>query len=390
MADYNSFDEWLTAGGVGEPPAVPGYGGWGDYNLWKSSGGAQLPTYFSGATDEQKAAISALEGKSYQGADPDYLAELKTGWGSGKYSYENVTDAYGRLTTQAGALIPEAAPAGGGSEGQSGYVDGFYNPLQSDIYGLAKEQIAYASRRLGEIEQARKLADMTGTLTSDEKKMFDEMESSAVANLKSQVNEQSSEVWDAAIADLVNRGVLQGTVGEKILSTIGSDTLRMIGEGVNTIRGQKNAQMLQMIEGNKNRALTWQQMLTNEAMGLLGIGQGYAGQVSTENMATETRALQKALAELGANVQLAGFASNEAIAAATREIQLKQLGMTKYGLDLDAATRLQVAGMQSNASSTANKYGLAGNLALGGAGLLMKYGPSWYDAIFGEERGDQL
>ena len=174
----------------------------------------------------------------------------------------------------------------------------YMNPLSGEIYALAKEQLAYASRRLGDIEQARKLANMAGTLTSDEKKMFDEMETSAVANLKSQVNTQTQEVWVTAMADLVNRGVLQGTVGEKILGEIGGRSNVAIAEGVNTIRGQKNSQMLSTMEGNKNRALQEQQMLTNESLGLLGFGTGQQTMLSNENITAENRALQAALGEL--------------------------------------------------------------------------------------------
>ena len=216
--------------------------------------------------------------------------------------------------------VSNPTDTGGWESGYENNTNGYESPISSEIYALAKEQIAYTSRRLEEIQEARRLADMTGSLTSEEKKMFDEMESSAVANLKSQVNKQTEEVWDTAIADLVNRGVLQGTVGSTILGEIGSESLQMIAEGVNTIRGEKNAQMLTTIEGNKNRALTWQQMLTQESLGLLGVGSNYAGMQSNENIASENRALQNALGELSAKVNLAGIASAENIAAANRTL----------------------------------------------------------------------
>ena len=192
---------------------------------------------------------------------------------------------------------------------------------------------------------------MAGTLTSDEKKMFDEMETSAVANLKSQVNTQTQEVWVTAMADLVNRGVLQGTVGEKILGEIGGRSNVAIAEGVNTIRGQKNSQMLSTMEGNKNRALQEQQMLTNESLGLLGFGTGQQTMLSNENITAENRALQAALGELSAKVQYAGISSNEAIAAANRELQTTIANMNdlRHRWQTTQNYNLGMAGLTNNA-----------------------------------------
>jgi hypothetical protein len=370
-----------------------------------------MPTFYDAATPSQQRVIRDLAGGTYNADETDYLSDLSMGWTSGKYSFEDLTNSYGILAKQYKPPAPAPTPTptpdpepGGGEEGggewESGYENTYTNPLSAEIYGLAKEQIAYASRRLGEIEKARKLANMAGTLTSDEKAMFDEMETSAVANLKSQVNTQTQEVWNTALADLVNRGVLQGTVGEKILGEIGGRSNVAIAEGVNTIRGQKNSQMLSMIEGNKNRALTEQQMLTNESMGLLGMGSGYSNMLSTENISAENRALQAALGELSAKVQYAGISSNEAIAAANRELtksiaelndatsrwqttQSYNLGMSGLSnswniANLDAATRLALGSQSASASNTASKYGLYGNLAVAAAGLTTKYGSDWW------------
>lgn len=265
-----------------------------------------------------------------------------------------------------GRTYKEGQGGGGGGEtgGNSGWAG---TPISSDVYNLAKEQISYTSRRLGEIEEARKLGDMTGTLTSAELRMFDEMESSAVANLKSQVNDQTQDVWNTALADLVNRGVLQGTVGTKILGTIGGENVRTIAEGINTLRIAKNTGELTAMEGNKNRAITWQNMLTQESLGLLGLGQGYANIETTAQTSAENRALQEAIAQLQATTQ-----TN--IAGMTNKNQWDIA-------NLDAKTRLATAGLYAGAAGTASGYGLAGNLGVAGIGALMK----WYDATYGNK-----
>ncbi len=285
---------------------------------------------------------------------------------------------------------------GGGGGDWSGYaqnvndlITGFRNPISAETTALAKEQIAYTSRRLTEIEQARKLGNMTGTLTSDEKRMFQEMEDSAVANLKSQVNAQTQDVWNTALSDLVNRGVLQGTVGERILGVISSENVRTVAEGVNTIQGQMNLNRINVQETNKNRALTWDNMLSQESLGLLGIGSGYAKDDLTSQ-------LQRLGLGVNANLNFAGLTSQEGIAAENRALtgsegaanRALQEALTKSQLqnqwniaNLDAQTRLGISGLQAGAATTASQYGMYGNL--GAAGLLAaaKYGPSAYNAL---------
>ena len=266
-------------------------------------------------------------------------------------------------------------------------LGGFRNPIGNDSLNLARNQIQYANRRLTEIEQARKLGDMTGTLTSAEIKLFDEMETSAVDNLKSQVNAQTEGVWNTALSDLVNRGILQGTVGQKILGTISSENVRTIAEGANAIRGQTNTGKLNVMEGNKNRAVQLEQMRTQEALGLMGIGQGYAnadlqseltklglgvnanlqmaGLSSTEGMSEENRALQLALGNLQAQTAGAGFANAWKIANLQAVTQSNIAGLqsgTQLKLGgLDAQTKLALAALYGSAANTSSLYGLGGN-----------------------------
>ncbi len=287
----------------------------------------------------------------------------------------------------------------GNGSNWSGYAEsinsllaGFRNPISAESTALAREQISYASRRLSEIEEARSLGNTSGTLTSEEQAMFDEMETSAVSNLRSQVNSQTEDVWNTAIADLVNRGVLQGTVGDKILGTIASENVKTIAEGTTTIRGTSLANQLNAIQANKNRALSWDTMLSNESLGLLGTGSNYAtsdinsmlaalglgvnanitfaGLTSAEGIAANSlaltesegaanRALAEALAALSANTSwgIAGLNANAAWNIANLSAN------TAWNIaGLNAATALSTAGLLSNAANTSSAYGLGGNV----------------------------
>lgn len=343
------------------------------------------------------------------GADPDAQASYNYLLGKYKPKWDELyteDETFNPTTLGKGGVSVAPPPGGGGGGETSGgpgsswapwaasnaaLLGGFKSPIQGDVLRLAKEQIAYASRRLKDIEEARKLGGITGTLTSEDKRIFQEMEDSAVSNLKSQVNSQTQDVWNTALSDLVNRGVLQGTVGQKILGTISSENVRTIAEGANAIRGQTNSNML-------NAAIAKDQTLAQEAMGLLGLGQGYAnadleaelrklglgvqsnlgfaGLTSTEDISAQTRALQMALGQLQASTQtnIAGMGNQNAwnIANLQSGTQLKLGG-------IDAQTKLALAGLYGNAANTSSLYGLGGNALAAILGGLSK--TDWWKSL---------
>jgi hypothetical protein len=173
---------------------------------------------------------------------------------------------------------------------------------------FTREQIDYVTKQLTSVSEAKKLGEITGTLTSKDLSLFDEMEASAVANLKSQITEETKDVWYSSIADLVNKGVLQGTVGTRILSEISNNSMNKFTEGVNNIRTARNTAILSTLEAEKNR------------------------QATSMNLD-------------------------------------KSLLAQKYGWDLNAQTQLATAGTYADASKTASQYGLFGNMVTLGAGL---------------------
>ena len=273
---------------------------------------------------------------------------------------------------------------------------------------MAKEQIAYASRRLTEIENARKLLNKTGTLSAEETTLFNDMEAAAVTNLKANVRDETQDVWDTALADLVNKGVLQGTVGSMILGEIASEEVKTVAEGVNNIRIAKNTDMLNMIQGNKNLALQYDTLYANEAQNLLGTGQNYANaalQADLNKLGLGVGAeldltglgvgAELDLTGLGVNSNLtfAGLESAEGIAGQQMNLSkilaqmqidanssnlAKQLASQWNIAQLNAATQLQLGNLSANSATTASQYGMYANLGLGFSGIVSKYGGDWW------------
>ncbi len=280
----------------------------------------------------------------------------------------------------------DGGPGGGGwGEGGGGYQGGSYEEAAWDLLNrrdpdleatnkqalaLTRQKIAYVSQQLTELEEARKLGAATGKLTSDEMALFDEMESSALTLLKDQINEEREDVVDAAIVDLVNRGVLNGSVGQRILGDIGSETLKLVQQGTLAVRSAKDQNILNVMEANKNR------FLTREAM-LLGQDTPYYQSVVQTDTASKAMGLQaltsfaglaQQAAEGSANRELQAMLSNASMEQAQRalEQQLKiAQGSWAHSLDiakLQAASQLAGINAYGSAANQASLYGMGGNI----------------------------
>jgi len=344
----------------------------GDFNAWAQNHYYSLPASERSKWWPEGAAQSGDEGGGGGGG----------GWGG--------TD-FGGYQSNINDLLS------GARKNINDLINAFDNPIREEAYALAKEQIAYASRRLTEIEEARKLLNKTGTLSAEETTLFNDMEAAAVTNLKANVRDETQDVWDTALADLVNKGVLQGTVGSMILGEIASEEVKTVAEGVNNIRIAKNTDMLNMIQGNKNLALQYDTLYANEGQNLLGTGQNYANaalQADLNKLGLGVGA-ELDLTGLGVNSNLtfAGLESAEGIAGQQMELSkilaqmqidanstnlAKQLASQWNIAQLNAATQLQLGNQSANAATTASQYGMYGNLGLGFAGIVAKYGGDWW------------
>lgn len=136
---------------------------------------------------------------------------------------------------------------------------------------LLLENLEFQTQQLQSLADMRKLGEITGDLTQDEKDMFQKMADQATQKITDSVNKEQADVMDAAIASLVDRGILQGGVGVEILSKIGERAQELIAQGASDVETQKLANMLSTIESNKNRAVQWSSLGQNQQQIVSGL-----------------------------------------------------------------------------------------------------------------------
>jgi hypothetical protein len=100
-----------------------------------------------------------------------------------------------------------------------------------------------------------KTYDQPEYISDRETALLDEMEANEIAKFTKRVMERSNEINQTAIASLVNRGVLQGTVGENVLSRLNKETMETIGEGTADIQTQRMASEMGLIAQGRDLAL---------------------------------------------------------------------------------------------------------------------------------------
>jgi hypothetical protein len=276
---------------------------------------------------------------------------------------------------------------------------------EKQAFEYAKQSLSYAANALTDLEAARAEGAATGQLSDEEKALFDEIESNSLQILKDELAEVTAEDLDAAIVDLVNRGVLNGTVGRNMMKEIASENLKAYSNAAASVISSLDTSQLGYMQNKAN------QFIQREA-NLLGIGQNAYETAAQSNISNLALGLNSVLA-------IAGLASNQAIAeaqlasawdianleaetswdianlnastslgvaglyanAANWQAQLSANTST-YGIDMNAATALAVAGMQANAANTASAYSLWGDFAKGlGTVLGSNWFGNWYSNL---------
>jgi hypothetical protein len=123
------------------------------------------------------------------------------------------------------------------------------------------EQFELGPGGLREVSQDGKPGKYLG---EDELALLDQMEANEIEKFTNQVMERSAEINQTAIADLVNRGVLQGTIGENVLARLNDDTLEIIGKGTTDIQTQRMGSELRLIQQGKE--LDWDKTKFTEGL----------------------------------------------------------------------------------------------------------------------------
>ncbi|MCP4262825.1 MAG: hypothetical protein GY774_35750 [Planctomycetes bacterium] len=105
---------------------------------------------------------------------------------------------------------------------------------------------------LREVGEGAKPREIFG---DEERALLDQMEENEIAKFTDEVMKRSGEINATAVADLVNRGVLQGTVGENVLARLNEDTMDIISQGTTDIQTQRMGSELSLISQGKELAL---------------------------------------------------------------------------------------------------------------------------------------
>jgi hypothetical protein len=158
----------------------------------------------------------------------------------------------------------------------------------------------------------------------------------------------------------VDKGVLQGDIGAKVMGDVYERSQELLSEGVAGIESQKMAQIIQLGESQKARQLQLQQMLMSGQISREQLAQGWTGQAM--GMAGGQQAMAQNFAQAATQFS-AGLMQDW-------ETQKINAGLSAWGQmsgergrQAQGALQAAIANAQASASETASKWGAFGNIA---------------------------
>ena len=175
---------------------------------------------------------------------------------------------------------------------------------RQEALAALQQQISYTEDQLNQLAEARNLGEISGDLTQDEIDTLDRLEANSISSLTEVVGEDAQEMVKTEIASLVQRGILQGTIGSEAIAKIGERATKTIAAGTRDIESTRMQQELGMQESTKQRNLEVQKlvqsgMLNREqalmAMAQSGYGSSKQLQTAQQQMAMQTQLSQNQL-----------------------------------------------------------------------------------------------
>lgn len=218
--------------------------------------------------------------------------------------------------------------------------------------------IDYNSQQLQNAKTVEELASYTGELTTEEKSMLDQIAQNSIDKIKSTVNEETADIVSAKIAELVDKGVLDSTVGQNLLGDIAESAIEAIAQGTTDVETARLAQELSIQQTNKDRALNWANYGLNSQQILSNIGQSnYATLQSplmnASNIAQYSAGLQNQYSNTLSNMLGAGLSSST----------------SGYNTRYQAATQQAIANAQNKTAQSSSMWA-AGGTAVASAALI--------------------
>ena len=226
----------------------------------------------------------------------------------------------------------------------------------------------YWEFRLEGIQKAKELGEITGDLSDQEMAALDTMYGTAQANLETSLQRGVDNILPSVVAEMVDRGVLQGDIGAKAIADVYERKAELLSEGTLSLEGQKASSILAMGEAQKNRQLQLQQLLQSGLISGEQADQLYAqnawGAVGGQGALAQQSMLSAQQFASGLSQQWEQSKLNAGIA------QWGQMAGMR-GAEADRALQAAIATAEAESAASASKWGALGSVGgmLGMAGI---------------------
>lgn len=270
--------------------------------------------------------------------DTEYLASLR--------AYNARLEHPEQYYTESEKLLNELT-----TQALKGYLEDFpkQKEYQQKTMDYTTKLVDFNLKQLENVQTVKELSSYTGELTTEEKTDLDTMAANAKAKIAESVNEETRPIIEARIAELADRGVLQGSVASSLLGEIAASAQKAIARGATDVETARLGQELAIQQTNKDRALSW----ANYGLNQQQIFSGLSGQNSS--------VLRQPLMDATQQTQYASGLTQRYGMAGTQGMQ-QWLGYQQQERGAEANRALQgaIAEGQSKSTVAAGQWGAAG------------------------------
>ncbi len=130
--------------------------------------------------------------------------------------------------------------------------------------------ISQITQQLLDIEYLQKLGSDAGELSQAEIDQFDTIRQNAIGSLRKTIIEDTQGVWESEIARMVDKGVFQGTIGQRVLGDIVEHSQDALATGSASIESESMRNMLSYQAEKRRLGQEWGQSLLSAGTQLRG------------------------------------------------------------------------------------------------------------------------
>lgn len=273
----------------------------------------------------------------------------------------------------AAATVTSQGGGSGGGGGGGGYVS---SPTAGST-GIAikqlQEQMLDTISTLTDVGKIRDLSMVYGGLTPQQEKYISSIEKNSINLLTDTITEETADSFESSLAHLIDKGVLQGDVGQITINKLYESAQKAIQRGTVEILNTGLAQRLALMEANADRQLqvstaNQQADIERAKLGLASKVAGIQGLEAVGNIGIKSAAVQAGT--YGDYLDyLVGTQGNELSFQSASQGQNLNYAATLRGQDMGLAEtqmnkdyQMEIAKMEQKSASDANKWDAAGNV----------------------------